>query len=179
MQDDDIRPSGKSCGWFVSSFGSGKLFSGVLFISWMFGFTWEPLSNLFGYFTENHRKSNILLKLEFLLHFQGDSGGPLVLHDKIVIGVLSWSSPSCDDNLVPGVYTRITEYMPFIEDVLNWNKSPRIRVATRRTEMKNIMDSRIVYNEDKWRNYVKNQTYQFIRGSKSLSRKGKRAFSMV
>ncbi|XP_053603890.1 trypsin 5G1-like [Plodia interpunctella] len=47
---------------------------------------------------------------------QGDSGGPLVANNHLV-GIVSWGE-GCADNIYPGVYTRVSEYAPWIEEKL-------------------------------------------------------------
>ncbi len=49
---------------------------------------------------------------------KGDSGGALVLkgvngHDDVQVGIVSFGSPDCGNGL-PGVYTRVEPYMPWI-----------------------------------------------------------------
>ncbi|XP_063703686.1 uncharacterized protein LOC134833327 [Culicoides brevitarsis] len=51
---------------------------------------------------------------------KGDSGGPLIQIDKndrkIVVGLTSFGPAFCDSNKVPGVYTRISPYLAWIEE---------------------------------------------------------------
>lgn len=49
---------------------------------------------------------------------QGDSGGPLMVQDKTskqwtLIGIVSWGI-KCGDPGIPGIYTRVTEFLDFI-----------------------------------------------------------------
>ncbi|KAG0415028.1 hypothetical protein HPB47_007833 [Ixodes persulcatus] len=49
---------------------------------------------------------------------QGDSGGPLMVQDKntkqwTLIGIVSWGI-KCGEPGIPGIYTRVTEYLDFI-----------------------------------------------------------------
>ena len=60
---------------------------------------------------------------------QGDSGGPLVVHPNIVVGVVS-SSVGCSDIEFPGQYTRVSSFVPFINNVLKGNRTSDMRVAT-------------------------------------------------
>jgi len=47
---------------------------------------------------------------------QGDSGGPVLDEAaSVVLGVVSFGPPDCAQNTVPGVFTRITEYLGWIE----------------------------------------------------------------
>jgi len=51
----------------------------------------------------------------------GDSGGPFVVQDScgrnVIIGVVSWGI-GCARKGVPGVYTQINKYLPWIHDVI-------------------------------------------------------------
>lgn len=61
---------------------------------------------------------NQITKLNFL-RIQGDSGGPLAAQrpDKRyeLIGVVSWGN-GCARPYYPGVYTRVTQYIDWIEE---------------------------------------------------------------
>ena len=62
---------------------------------------------------------------------QGDSGGPLVVDSKIVVGVASAASFNCSERWKPSIYTRVSYFVPFINDVLKGQISSNItRVAT-------------------------------------------------
>ncbi|XP_057684777.1 trypsin-like [Corythoichthys intestinalis] len=50
---------------------------------------------------------------------QGDSGGPLVCDD-ILEGIVSWGI-SCANPYYPGVYTKVRNYITWIEDVIKEN----------------------------------------------------------
>ena len=55
-----------------------------------------------------------------LLLLQGDSGGPLFNCDRSFceqIGIVSWGI-GCAKQKYPGVYTRVTEMLPWIERIL-------------------------------------------------------------
>ena len=45
--------------------------------------------------------------------FQGDSGGPLV-HNNTLIGIVSFGPNSCDDTIVPELFTSVPFYLDFI-----------------------------------------------------------------
>ena len=52
---------------------------------------------------------------------QGDSGGPLVTKYQghfVQVGVVSWGH-SCADGVFPGVYTRVSSYVDWINDTMN------------------------------------------------------------
>lgn len=62
----------------------------------------------------------ILLTLGFL---QGDSGGPLVCQDTLgapweVHGITSFGPVGCIMNKKPSVFTRLSAYLPWIENVI-------------------------------------------------------------
>ena len=51
---------------------------------------------------------------------QGDSGGPLTWttnHRPILVGVVSWGE-GCARNLIYGVYTRVSQYIGWINSVM-------------------------------------------------------------
>ncbi|KAH0619455.1 hypothetical protein JD844_000098 [Phrynosoma platyrhinos] len=53
----------------------------------------------------------------------GDSGGPLVCQKNgawTLVGIVSWGSATCSPSS-PGVYARVTELLPFIEETLAKN----------------------------------------------------------
>ncbi|XP_067096454.1 trypsin I-P1-like [Osmerus mordax] len=53
---------------------------------------------------------------------QGDSGGPLICNNKFE-GIVSWGI-SCANPYFPGVYTKVRNYVPWINWILNNDDSP-------------------------------------------------------
>lgn len=51
---------------------------------------------------------------------QGDSGSPLVCGDAVE-GVVTWGSRVCGNGKKPGVYTRVSSYRMWIENITNGN----------------------------------------------------------
>jgi hypothetical protein len=48
-----------------------------------------------------------------------DSGGPLINSERELVGIVSAGGRACADDGVPGVYTRIGAYLPWIKRVTN------------------------------------------------------------
>ena len=48
---------------------------------------------------------------------RGDSGGPVILTDgtPLLVGLVSWGKKACAGDGRPGVYTRIDQYVPWID----------------------------------------------------------------
>uniref|UniRef100_W5K0L9 Granzyme B-like n=1 Tax=Astyanax mexicanus TaxID=7994 RepID=W5K0L9_ASTMX len=50
---------------------------------------------------------------------QGDSGGPLVCNN-VAVGIVSFfEAGNCDKPIVPNVYTKISQFLPWIKEVIN------------------------------------------------------------
>ena len=60
---------------------------------------------------------------------QGDSGGPLVVSFNLVVGVMS-KNVFCNEIFLPGIYTRVSSFVPFINEVLKGNITSDMQVAT-------------------------------------------------
>lgn len=60
---------------------------------------------------------------------QGDSGNPLVFYGNTVLGVANHANAYCDDTKSPGVYARVTSFIPFINDAMSDIRTPDMRVA--------------------------------------------------
>lgn len=63
----------------------------------------------------------------FLL--QGDSGGPLQSYSKVhcmydILGVISTGKNICGIKKVPGIYSRVSQYIPWIESIV-WPHKPQ------------------------------------------------------
>ena len=57
-----------------------------------------------------------------IVFLQGDSGGPaLIQKDGIYyqVGIVSFGSSSCKEENLPGVYTRVTEYLDWIKQKMD------------------------------------------------------------
>ncbi|GLD74489.1 mast cell protease 1A-like protein, partial [Lates japonicus] len=53
----------------------------------------------------------------------GDSGGPLVCKGNLAFGVVSYNNQgNCDYPDVPNIYTDISKYAPWINDILKKKK---------------------------------------------------------
>ncbi|KAG6572818.1 Serine protease [Phytophthora cinnamomi] len=58
---------------------------------------------------------------------KGDSGGPLLVDDDIIIGCVSWGS-KCGEQ--PGIFTRLTYVMDYIEDILAGGDGSKFNVTS-------------------------------------------------
>lgn len=62
------------------------------------------------------------------MFFKADSGGPLVFNNTL-IGILVASPFGCTEKFRPARYTRVSEFMPFIENAMNDINVSEMRVA--------------------------------------------------
>lgn len=69
---------------------------------------------------------------------QGDSGTPLVLKDNTVIGVYNFGDTTCNEGISPGIYARVTSFVPFIKNVITGVRTSEMRIATYRFTFANI-----------------------------------------
>ncbi|XP_052512092.1 kallikrein-13 [Budorcas taxicolor] len=53
---------------------------------------------------------------------EGDSGGPLVCNGKLH-GIISWGDFPCGQPNRPGVYTRVSQYVPWIQETIRKQKT--------------------------------------------------------
>lgn len=72
-------------------------------------------------------KLNAMKMKLFLILLKGDSGGPLVHGGDTLIGVVSTSPMGCIEKFRPAVYTRVSEYLDFIQKAIDHVMDPRIR----------------------------------------------------
>lgn len=49
----------------------------------------------------------------------GDSGGPLLLNGTVQVGIVSWSIKPCTVYPYPGVYTKVSHYIDWINQNMN------------------------------------------------------------
>lgn len=49
----------------------------------------------------------------------GDSGGPLLYQGSIQLGIVSWSIKPCTVAPYPGVYTKVSHYIGWINEQIN------------------------------------------------------------
>lgn len=47
----------------------------------------------------------------------GDSGGPLTIENNFLVGIVSWSEKPCTIAPYPGVYTKVSHYIDWIEEI--------------------------------------------------------------
>ena len=90
---------------------------------------WVPtcaLSAPPGLARSGHTRALVLpfrLEHKSYLLLQGDSGGPLVCQKDgawTLVGIVSWGSGRCGP-FSPGVYTRVTKFIPWVLGVLEAN----------------------------------------------------------
>lgn len=63
----------------------------------------------------------------------GDSGGPLAIEvgeERVLAGITSWGSMECASPGFPGVYARVTTFVPWIESILLTPGTPTISEIT-------------------------------------------------
>ncbi len=57
----------------------------------------------------------------------GDSGGPVVVDDaglRRLVGIVSWGDADCEADRKPGVYTRVSPYAAWIDEVTEFRPAP-------------------------------------------------------
>lgn len=77
--------------------------------------------------------SVICAQSEISQHCSGDSGSPMILANvrpAILVGIISWSKAGCSVRGDPGVYTRISSFVPWIRDITSHYR-PQFRRGSR------------------------------------------------
>ena len=63
---------------------------------------------------------SIITKYQDISIFQGDSGGPLVCNG-VAAGVVSFGNHGCRDPRFPNVYTDVSKFLPWINQIVSQN----------------------------------------------------------
>ncbi|KAI9907625.1 hypothetical protein PsorP6_004509 [Peronosclerospora sorghi] len=58
---------------------------------------------------------------------RGDAGGPLIVDD-VLVGFVSWAGDKCGQE--PGVYSRVSSVLDYIEDIVNGGDGQRFAPST-------------------------------------------------
>lgn len=71
-----------------------------------------------GEYTKFLQSTNVIGRICFRYLFQADSGGPLMSREHYLMGVVS-TGIGCARPGLPGIYTRVSKYVPWMQNVLN------------------------------------------------------------
>ena len=91
-----------------------------------------------GIFQKQLNMSNHMLS-----YSEGDSGGPMVSEGSTgsmeIVGIVSWGR-GCARKLLPGIYTRVVNYLPWIQANINDECMCQPRTGQRTNYLENLMN---------------------------------------